>query len=310
MNATKTYDLVITWVWEFDHEFVLKLQHKAAQLGIEFCHVTVYDIMSFCESVLSGNIHMHSLIDRASDVDDSFAPLKQWAITRNIPTVNPYNISEKAINKALMQPILNELGITTPKTIVVPPFDKAYDLPQFFADNISNLTKPFVVKPALGGGGDGVVKSVWSYDEFLNHRQYHEWDHYLVQEKIYPKFYNNRRCWFRAYYIYGDFEAVWWDDETLIYHEMTIDEKQALNLFQVESEMKKIAHNIKMDFFSSEYVLTEKNEWVIIDYVNDQVDMRPKSRHHDGVPDRIVDLVVEKTCRFAQKCLIENTPIS
>lgn len=49
-----------------------------------------------------------------------------------------------------------------------------------------------------------------------------------------------------------------------------------------------------MDYFSSEIALTKKNRFVLIDYVNDQCDMRLKSIHPDGVPDSIVIQFIEQ----------------
>jgi hypothetical protein len=49
-----------------------------------------------------------------------------------------------------------------------------------------------------------------------------------------------------------------------------------------------------MDFFSTEIVLTDKGKFVAIDYVNDQCDMRFKSKHYDGVPDKVVYQIILK----------------
>ena len=56
-------------------------------------------------------------------------------------------------------------------------------------------------------------------------------------------------------------------------------------LYQLTRSIHKITD---LDFFSTEIALTNKNKFVVIDYVNDQCDMRLKSLHEDGVPDEIV----------------------
>ena len=49
-----------------------------------------------------------------------------------------------------------------------------------------------------------------------------------------------------------------------------------------------------LDFFSTEIVYTPKDRFVVVDYVNEICDMRPQSRHRDGVPDSIVQEVAER----------------
>jgi len=40
---------------------------------------------------------------------------------------------------------------------------------------------------------------------------------------------------------------------------------------------------------------------VIVDYVNDQPDMRKKSKFSDGVPDEIVDKVIQNIVSFVRE---------
>ena len=54
-----------------------------------------------------------------------------------------------------------------------------------------------------------------------------------------------------------------------------------------------------LDFFSTEIVLTEDGNFLLIDYVNDQCDMRIKSRHYDGIPDNIVNEIIKNMLKYA-----------
>jgi len=62
-----------------------------------------------------------------------------------------------------------------------------------------------------------------------------------------------------------------------------------------------IANITQLDFFSTEIVLTNDGKFVVIDYVNDQCDMRLKSRHIDGVPDSAVIQIIENMQRTIQR---------
>ena len=63
---------------------------------------------------------------------------------------------------------------------------------------------------------------------------------------------------------------------------------------------KTIAKITELDFFSTEIVLTNENKFIVIDYVNDQCDMRFKSKHIDGVPDNVIQNIV---CNLKDKVL-------
>ena len=59
----------------------------------------------------------------------------------------------------------------------------------------------------------------------------------------------------------------------------------------MKTEVQKIAKIAGVDFFSTEIAIVDKETFVIVDYVNDQCDMRLKSKHFDGVPDDVVEEV-------------------
>jgi hypothetical protein len=47
--------------------------------------------------------------------------------------------------------------------------------------------------------------------------------------------------------------------------------------------------------------VNERQEIIVIDYVNDVCDMRLKSRHYDGVPDALVQRIAEQIIVCARK---------
>jgi len=49
-----------------------------------------------------------------------------------------------------------------------------------------------------------------------------------------------------------------------------------------------------LDLFSTEVALTAEGLFVIVDYVNDQIDLRPQAAAFDGVPDEIVWSIAER----------------
>jgi hypothetical protein len=68
----------------------------------------------------------------------------------------------------------------------------------------------------------------------------------------------------------------------------------------------------ELDFFSTEIVLNKEKKFVVIDYVNDQCDMRFKSKHKDGVPDSTVKQIINNLKNYIvrikrQETLNKNT---
>ena len=94
---------------------------------------------------------------------------------------------------------------------------------------------------------------------------------------------------------------VFWDDQTHVYEVISEELKSKINVKKLNQITKTILGIIQLDFFSTEVVLTNENKFVVIDYVNDQCDMRLKSKHVDGVPDEIVDLIISYLIKAVTK---------
>jgi hypothetical protein len=55
-----------------------------------------------------------------------------------------------------------------------------------------------------------------------------------------------------------------------------------------------IALLCQLDLFSSEIAFTPEGRFVVVDYVNDQIDLRLQSKILEGVPDDIVQDIAER----------------
>ncbi len=298
---SKTIDLVVLWEWEFDKEFIRYLQDESAQANLRFEHITTYDIDAFISELQSGNIRFSTLLDRAIDTNDAFAPVQTWALQNQVAIINPYSESLRTLNKTEMHYALMKVGVNVPFTVMLPSIEKMRWIDEALMKEVFKLPLPFVLKPAHGGGGEGVIKNVTSHHHVHDGRKLCYWDSYLAQERIYPKYLYGWRCWFRVYWNFGDVEIVWWDDTTLIYRPFSEKDKPRVRFDEIKSMMTRIAEVAKLHFFSTEIALTREDKLVAIDYINDQIDLRLKSRHYDGVPDEIVRKIARNIVRFAQQ---------
>lgn len=298
---TEAIDLVALWEWEFDKEFIRHLQSESALANLRFEHITSYDIEPFIFALQTGKVRFSTLLDRAIDTNDAFAPVQTWAIQAQAAIINPYSESLRTLNKSEMHYALMKVGVHVPFTVMLPSIEKMRWIDEALMKDVFKLPLPFVLKPAHGGGGEGVIKNVTSHHHVHDGRKPCYWDSYLAQERIYPKYLYGWRCWFRVYWNFGEVEIAWWDDTTLIYRPFSEKDKAHVRFDEITSMMTRIAQVANLHFFSTEIALTRDNKLVAVDYINDQIDLRLKSKHYDGVPDEIVRRIARSIVRFAQQ---------
>lgn len=288
----QNFDLAIAYDWEFDIEFVAEVEELLQSAGLTTYIIDYKNISEVTYLVRHRKLHFTCLLDRASDVDPNFWELVKILARRKSKVFNPLKKIKHAIDKATMHLEFITSGIHVPYSIIIPPHSQSKEI-LVSVDDLAILGRPFIIKPCnTTGGGIGVVKGAESLKEVLAERLKHSDDKYLIQEKVYPQMLNGKRAWFRCYWAFGKSLCVWWDDETHLYAVLTEDEIQKFGLKKLFSITKTIYKISELDFFSTEIVLTTKNKFVVVDYVNDQCDMRLQSRHADGVPDEIVNQII------------------
>jgi hypothetical protein len=69
----------------------------------------------------------------------------------------------------------------------------------------------------------------------------------------------------------------------------------------MEAITREIRAIARLNFFSTEIALTDSMRWVSVDYVNDQCDMRFKSRTPEGVPDDVAQSICGSLARFVAR---------
>jgi tRNA-Thr(GGU) m(6)t(6)A37 methyltransferase TsaA len=133
-----------------------------------------------------------------------------------------------------------------------------------------------------------VVIEATSLEQVLAARQEHPGDCYLLQARIVPVMLDSRPAWFRVIYCTGQVYPCWWDTHTHAYIPVTDSEEALHNLAHLREIAVTIARLSGLDLFSTEVSLTTEGLYVVVDYVNDQIDLRLQSKTCDGVPDAIV----------------------
>jgi hypothetical protein len=297
----KKFDLGLAFVWEYDVDFMALIEEEFQKAGLSTFIISYHNIQEVTNKVANRDLGFNFYFDRASDAEPQFEDLGRILNRKKINIFNPYSKIQHAIDKASMHLEFITAGLNVPHSIIIPPHSESQEI-YISIDDLAILGRPFIIKPCnTTGGGMGVVTGAESLKEVLDERITNTNDKYILQEKIYPSFFNGKRAWFRSFWAFGKVIPVWWDDQTHLYSELTPDEINTYNLKKMNSVTKKIAEITGLDFFSTEIVYTSNNQFVLIDYVNDQCDMRLSSKHVDGVPDNVVRKIIRSMLKRVVK---------
>ncbi len=296
-----TFELCLAWNWEFDADFVNLLDTACQANNLSLLQIRPDNLESIKNQLSRGEISCLSFFDRASDEDDRFLSIVHWARQQQVFRINPYRLARRAWNKATMYFEFIQAGLHTPHTIVLPPYRLKPLLPPV---ELHILGTSFAIKPAHGGGGQGVVTEATSWDQVLQARQVYPADHYLLQAHVVPISLGPRQAWFRVIYCAGETYPSWWDPSTHVYTPVTIDERRLYNLEVLWQITGIIAHTCQLELFSTEIALTQNDQYKVVDYINDPIDLRLQSKTAQGVPNNIVERVAQRLVSL----IAENLP--
>lgn len=288
-------DLCLPWYWEYDIDFVNFAENACREQGISFCQVTPENLLDFITDLYKGEISFGTLLDR-SQGDDRFLPINNWAKEYNKRRINPPELSKWSEDKATMHLELINAGINTPYTILLASFLEQPALPQL---DLSPLGGQFVIKPSNGGGGEGVILGASSLDQIMRARMEYPEQKYLLQATITSRTIQGRPAWFRVYYSNGEVYPCWWNPHSHVFARVTQSEENKYELSSLHDITQRIASICKLDWFTTEIALT-REEFVVVDYVNDHIDTRIQSTAVDGVPDEVIRNVAEGLVKLAR----------
>jgi hypothetical protein len=279
------YDLCVAWNWTYDADFISLLDLSCNSKGLTLLQIKPDNLPQMLNSLVGGELSCKVFFDRASDVDPQFLPLVQWVREDSIHCINAYERASRTWDKAELHAQLVAEGFSVPPTIILPPF---IELPELPGMDLCTLGDQFTIKPAHGSGGIGVMTNATSWEQVLAVRQEHATDNYLLQAHVTPVELEGQPAWFRVIFCAGQIFPCWWNPTTHIYTPVTETDKSMHGLNQLDEIAVSIADLFGLELFSTEIALTAENRFEIVDYVNDQIDLRLQSNAAEGVPDEIV----------------------
>jgi hypothetical protein len=289
------YDLCLPWYWEYDDIFAGMVERACIEEGISLWQIKPDNLLESITALYKGVLTFKTLLNRGQG-DPRFDPIPRWAHEYGARRINPVEISRWSEDKATMHLEFISNGLHTPYTILLAPFLEQPVIPQI---DLTPLGENFVIKPSNGGGGEGVILGAASVDEILTARMEFPEQKYLIQAHVNPQMIEDAPAWFRVFYANGETYPCWWDPETHIYAPLTAQEESLYRLGRLRDVTKRIASICKLDWFSTEIALAD--EFVVVDYVNDEIDTRVQSQAMDGAPDEVMEGIAIQLVRIAKE---------
>lgn len=321
------FDLCLAWNWEHDSDFVRILDSACAARGLTLLNASAEKLDSVLSRLAGREAGFRVLLDRASEANSAYLPLVEIARSLGARRLNPRELADRAYDKALIHHAFLDDGVPTPRTFILPAYFSQPELPSL---DLHFLGEHFTVKPALGGGGDGVVMEISTLEQIQSARQQFPEQQYLLQEHVTPKIVDGLPAWFRVIYCLEEIFITFWDTTTHVY--TLVDAVEAVlrdsptlpdhpaeggdvgppqlpvgavlrnspNLHDspiIESlheVTRRIACICRLDIFSTEICLTGDDRLLVVDYVNDPIDLRLQSHAVDGVPDKVVERIAAR----------------
>ena len=290
------YDLCLPWYWEFDIDFVQMVERACREQELTFWQITPDNLLESITALYKGERSFTVLLDR-SQGDDRFLPINNWAKEYDKKRINPPELSKWSEDKATMHLELISAGVHTPYTILLSPFLEQPALPHL---DLTSLGGQFVIKPSNEGGGEGVILGAFSFDQILRARMQFPEQKYLLQATVAPRTIQGRPAWFRVFYAVGKTYPCWWHPLTHVFSAVNQSEESKYELASLHDITKRIASICKLDWFTTEIALTHE-QFVVVDYVNDQIDTRVQSKAVDGAPDEIIQGIATQLVGLAKE---------
>ena len=269
---------------------------------MKFIFIDAKSLDNLTASIKEGNFKLKFYLDMASE---TFIPSDPYLsfnyLLKDIGTkiVDDPDDVKIAADKSVTHFNLMQAGISVPFTIII-----GNEAKEFTEEEKEKLGHSFVVKPALGYGKRGVKITTYEmmHEAVAEARKVNMGDIILAQEFIDPIEIEGKPAWFRLFSTFGEITPCWWNPNAPSYSKVTPREVYEYKLLPMVKITAEIARITRIDWFSCEIALSKKNnEFVAIDYMNDQCWVNPQSKSADGIPDDILRNIAGRIVEKAQE---------
>jgi hypothetical protein len=289
--GTAPPDLAVLWEWEYDRDFVAALERRAFAAGVSVTSVPRGDLATLATLKVDSWLPT-VVLDRASDVLPDLVPVLTTWRSRGVLLVNDADRMAWCRDKGTLHLELVAAGLPVPYARIVTADDRRSGL-TLDADELAALGSPFIIKPATGGGGEGVVLDARDGSDVVAYLDQTGYDKVLLQGRVEPEVVDGRSCWYRVFHVGGTVIPCWWDVVTHEYRVVEPADGCAHHLDAVAAITRRLASISGIELFTTEIACDRDGRLVVVDFVNEMPDLRPGSKFVDGVPDGILEGIVD-----------------
>ncbi|HEX6938045.1 MAG TPA: hypothetical protein VF158_01440 [Longimicrobiales bacterium] len=297
---------------EDEGEFCRWLREACAVRGLscEVLHEAV--VKDAWSAVRAGRLRIRTLLDLTAlwwHDEDPYVQLCYAVKDAGGRVIDDPDAAMMADHKAVAHHRLERAGIPVPPTVVLRRWEPDRELTPVERSLVGDRV---VIKPARGWGWKGVVLGArGDLATVAKARDFDRTDDFLIQRQVAWTALRDddgtsRPGWWRVYYVFGEIIPCWWHPENGEYRQVSLRELWMHDLLPVARLAAEIARLTHMDFFSTEICLADERAdrstpyqsagrpFYVIDYVNDQCDVRCKSECPASPPDEVVRHLAER----------------
>ena len=290
----ESYDIVLATPFPNYNFFAHKMRELCGQNNLTFFFCNDTWVNEFYQKLESREVEAKVLLDMTANQTletDPYVRLAKEVKRRGGYVIDDPDITAVSAHKGHLHNRLVENGVPVPDTVVVPREEiETYRLDD---QTKARIGVPYVVKPAWGDSGVGVVVDARSEDALLwSAEQAPNADAFLIQKRLQPRNLGTHVAWFRMFHICREVIPCWWNPISHDYQMVTPGEIKTYHLRPLRRIMRDIARVSRMKKFTSEICLHEDGKFYAVDYVNADPDMNPRSFYANGVPDEVVRHIV------------------
>ncbi len=309
------YDFGLGWegLDAREYLFIKTIETECRQQEMRFLLVDSSNLSETMNRLDKGRLSIRFFLDLASetpDLENSFTKFAYRLKDAGCRVVADPDKVRFSADKSITHFSLVEAGINVPYTVIIRNWDPERRLtPQ----ERSSLGLPIIIKPATGYAQRGVmrVNTAVTLSEIAQARSSSPGDNFLLQRFVEPEMFGADAAWFRVFYLFGETAICWWNRENGRYRQVSLKEFDIYRLSPLVRITSEIAGIVGIEWFTCEICFDkDKNEFVVIDYMNDQFDVSSQTQRDAGVPDELLILLARRVVAKAKDYKLHGYPVA